>query len=108
MKATCVKARFSKLVRSLSVLCWAIWAIGPQPSAQAQTTATATATVLDGGVTAITVTDGGSGYAEPPVVTLVGGEGSGATAEALVTNGVVTQINVLTPGSGYTTPCLGC
>ena len=71
---------------------------------QAQTTAVATALVSDGIVTSITVMYGGSGYSEPPVVTLVGGGGSGATAEALVTNGVVTQINVLTPGSGYTIP----
>ncbi len=73
-------------------------------AAQAQTTATAVALVTDGAVTAITVMEGGSGYTEPPVVTLVGGGGSGATAEALVTNGTVNQINVLTPGSGYTTP----
>jgi hypothetical protein len=73
-------------------------------AAQAQTTATAVALVTDGAVTAITVMESGSGYTEPPVVTLWGGGGSGATAEALVTNGAVSQINVLTPGSGYTTP----
>jgi formylglycine-generating enzyme required for sulfatase activity len=99
-----MKTRSSKLLRSLSVLCWAIWAIGPQSSAQAQTTATATATVISGFVVAYTITDGGSGYTEPPVVTLVGGGGTGATAVALVANGVVTQINAVSPGSGYTSP----
>ena len=72
--------------------------------AQAQTTATATATVLAGGVTAIAITDGGSGYAVAPVVILAGGGGIGATATALLTGDVVSQINVTTSGSGYTNP----
>jgi hypothetical protein len=53
-------------------------------AAQVQRTATATATVINGSVVAYTVTDGGLGYTEPPVVTLVGGGGTGATAVALV------------------------
>jgi formylglycine-generating enzyme required for sulfatase activity len=71
-------------------------------AAQAQTTATATATLAGGHVVAYTVTDGGSGYTEPPIVTVVGGGGSGATAEAELTGGVVTDIYPLTSGSGYT------
>ncbi len=71
-------------------------------AAQAQTTATATATVLGGIVVDYTITDGGSGYTEPPVVTVVGGGGTGAVAVALVTNGVVTQIYPTSLGSGYT------
>ncbi|MCX6930556.1 MAG: formylglycine-generating enzyme family protein, partial [Verrucomicrobia bacterium] len=59
---------------------------------------------MNGFVVAYTVTDGGSGYTEPPVVTVLGGSGTGATALALVTNGVVTQINPVSPGSGYTSP----
>ena len=70
--------------------------------AQAQTTATATAIVSYGFVVAYTLTDGGSGYNEPPVVTVLGGGGTGATATALVANGMVTQINPVSPGSGYT------
>ena len=50
------------------------------------------------------VTAGGSGYTELPVVTVLGGGGTGATAMALVTNGVVTQIKVVDTGSGYTSP----
>jgi formylglycine-generating enzyme required for sulfatase activity len=73
-------------------------------AAQAQTTATATATVSGGAVTAITVTDGGSGYSQAPVVILAGGGGAGATATALLTGGAVSQINVMTGGSGYTNP----
>ena len=72
--------------------------------AQVQTTATATATVSYGFVVAYTVTDGGSGYTEPPVVTVLGGGGTGATAVVLVANGVVTRIDVVAPGSGYTSP----
>ncbi len=71
-------------------------------AAQAQTTAKATATVGGGRVVAYTVTDGGAGYTEPPVVTVSGGGGSGATAEALVDAGVVTAIYPVTTGSGYT------
>ena len=72
--------------------------------AQAQTTATATAIVSYGFVVAYTLTDGGSGYNEPPVVTVLGGGGTGATATALVANGIVTQINVVATGSGYSSP----
>ena len=71
-------------------------------TAQAQRTATATATVSNGFVGAITVTDGGAGYTEPPTVILAGGSGTGATATALVSNGTVSRIIVLTAGSGYT------
>jgi hypothetical protein len=34
MKATCVKARFSKLIRFLSVMCLIVWAIAPRAPAQ--------------------------------------------------------------------------
>ena len=64
--------------------------------------ATATATVVNGVVTAITVTNSGSGYAAAPNVT-IGGYGAGAVANAEITNGQVTAINVITGGSGYVT-----
>ena len=84
--------------------CWLALALvaGFTLVAQAQTTATATAAVMNGYVLAYAVTDGGSGYTESPVVTVLGGGGTGATAVALVTSGVVTQINVVAAGSGYT------
>ena len=67
----------------------------------AQRAATATATVINGFVTGITVTDGGSGYTSAPGVSINGGGGSGATALALLNNDEVSQIIVLTAGSGY-------
>lgn len=71
------------------------------------TSASATAIasiVFLGGVTAINVTFGGSGYVTPPAISLTGGGGSGATATAFISGGVVTSIQVNTSGSGYTLP----
>lgn len=65
-------------------------------------TATAVAQVVNGFVVGATVSDGGAGYTNVPVVTITGGNGSGATAKATVINGSVTAITILTPGSGYT------
>jgi len=58
-----------------------------------------------GSIASITLTNGGSGYANPGVVISdVYGTGSGATATATVAGGVITGITVNTPGSGYTGP----
>lgn len=62
--------------------------------------ATATATVVNGSVTAITVTNPGGGYLAPPNVTILG-TGAGARATAEITNGQVTAINVDEGGAGY-------
>ena len=62
----------------------------------------ATATIGGGAVTGFTVTDGGSGFATAPTVTITGGGGTGATATATVVGGVVTGIAVATGGTGYT------
>ena len=59
-------------------------------------------------VSAITVTSPGSGYTEPPMVTITPATGDttgkGATAEATIDSvtGAVTAIDVTTVGSGYT------
>lgn len=45
------------------------------------TGATATATIVDGAVTRVTITNGGTGYSNPVVVTIVG-DGTGAVARA--------------------------
>ncbi len=58
--------------------------------------------VVNGFVVGATVSDAGFGYDSPPVVTLIGGGGSGASATATVANGVVTGIVITQPGSGYT------
>jgi len=52
-------------------------------------------------VSAIEVSDGGTGYTTVPSV-LIEGNGTGATARAFVSNGVISGIEVLTPGKGYT------
>lgn len=62
---------------------------------------TANATVVNGFVVGINVTNGGSGYTTPPVVTITG-NGAGATATAIVADGSVSSISVDTTGSGYT------
>jgi hypothetical protein len=65
------------------------------------TGATAAVTV-NGSITEIVVTDGGSGYTSSPLVSIVGGGGSGAAATAIVTKGVVSSILMNTNGTGYT------
>ena len=52
------------------------------------------------GVTAITVTNGGSGYTEAPAVTLTGS--GGARAEAAIEDGAVTAVTLTHGGAGYT------
>jgi hypothetical protein len=71
-------------------------------SAQAQRTATAIPTVANGFIIAVTVTDGGTGYTNAPLVTISGGGGSGAVAVATVLNGAVDKIIVKNAGSDYT------
>ncbi|MBI4835006.1 MAG: fibronectin type III domain-containing protein [Planctomycetes bacterium] len=63
--------------------------------------ATATAALAGTQVSAINVTDGGSGYTSAPTVYIYGGGGSGATATATIAGGAVTGITVNTPGTGY-------
>ncbi len=55
-------------------------------------------------VASINVIGGGSSYSASPVITLVGGGGSGATATATVAGGVITGINVTNGGGNYTSP----
>ena len=63
--------------------------------------AAATVTV-DGSISEITVTAGGSGYTSSPLVSIVGGDGSGAAATAIITKGAVSRILINQGGSGYT------
>lgn len=56
----------------------------------------------DYGVNAITLANGGSGYLDAPIVSIIGGTGSNATAVATVSGGVVTGVTVTCRGSGYT------
>ena len=68
------------------------------------TSAAATATVSSAGtITSFTISDGGSGFASIPSVTLSNpiGIGSTASATATIINGSVVAIAVSNPGSGY-------
>ncbi|MEI8299037.1 MAG: multicopper oxidase domain-containing protein [Pseudomonadota bacterium] len=93
------------------------------------TIATATSTVASGEVTAITLTNPGSGYTEAPsvnivaaytvgtvgltnggagyvtapLVTISGGDGAGAAATATVNAGKITAVTLSSAGTGYTT-----
>ena len=74
-----------------------IFGVPDQPSSPAL----AVATVTDGVVTAINITNGGSGYLAPPRIVIVG-NGSGARATATINNtGVVTGITITNGGAGY-------
>ena len=53
-------------------------------------------------ITEIQLGNGGSGFTFEPIVTLVGGGGTGATAKAYLGYGKITSIKVTNPGSGYT------
>jgi hypothetical protein len=57
--------------------------------------------IENGVITAITVTNGGSGYVAAPNITVVG-TGAGAVAESTIANGSVTAITVISGGQGYT------
>jgi trimeric autotransporter adhesin len=71
------------------------------------TSVQATATANMGGssphefVETFNLTSGGSGYVNPPAVTITGGGGSGASAEATISGGAVTSLSIISPGSGY-------
>lgn len=80
----------------------AIWSY-----AGVQATATATvgtivlgATTYTNGITALTITNPGSGYNGMPAIT-ISGDGTGATATPRIG---ITSINITNGGTGYTTP----
>ena len=52
-------------------------------------------------ITEIIITDGGSGYYEPPTISIESTSGEGAVARAFITNGVVVRIVILSQGTGY-------
>ncbi len=66
--------------------------------------ATGIATLKEGGITAISVTNGSTCYAVEPAVTIgpapIGGVT--ATATATITKGIVTGFTITNPGTGYT------
>ena len=58
--------------------------------------------VVNGSLSEIVVTDGGSGYTSSPLISIVGGGGSGAAATAIITKGVVSRVLINDGGTGYT------
>lgn len=72
------------------------WAVGWSDGKAAPTVA------LGGGVDAVSISSGGTGYTTAPTVALTGGSGTGAAATATVAGGVVTSVTITNPGTGYT------
>ncbi len=64
--------------------------------------AVARAQILDGKIVSLSLTDGGHGYTNNPIVILSGGGGTGATAATTTSNDGVASIYILDPGVGYT------
>jgi len=58
------------------------------------------AAAVNGGISNIVVTAGGSGYTSAPTVAITG-DGTGATATATFASGAVTAINITAAGTGY-------
>ena len=56
-----------------------------------------------GEVTQVNMTNHGSGYTEPPIVSFVSSSGYGATAEAVLDGDKVASVNILTTGTNYKT-----
>lgn len=54
-----------------------------------------------GKVTAITLTNPGEFFEDPPLIQIIGGGGSGASASAFIDLGAITTIDLLTGGDGY-------
>lgn len=57
-------------------------------------------TVVNGAITSIAVTNPGSGYTQPPTVT-ISGPGTGAQAIANISSGEVISISIIDPGMNY-------
>jgi hypothetical protein len=55
-------------------------------------------------VQAVNLTNSGAGYTTPPMVSFIGGGGSGAQATAYIGDGIVGIVSITNMGSGYTTP----
>ena len=58
--------------------------------------------VVNGSLSDIILTSGGTGYTTVPIVSIAGGGGEGATATAVISNGAVTKILIGNGGTGYT------
>jgi len=68
-----------------------------QPITKAQ----AYAVIGESGISSIIIINQGSGYTQPPIITITG-DGEGAEAIAFLSNGKVTNVQITKPGKGYT------
>lgn len=70
--------------------------------------ASATVSVSSSGqIDEVYLNGAGSGYREPPMMSIVSNQGSGATLEAILgQNGTISSINIISSGSGYSTVSL--
>lgn len=68
---------------------------------QADKTAIITANISGGAVSGINIVDGGAGYQTAPIVTFVGGGGSGASITLTISGGAVNGSSGLVGGTGY-------
>ena len=57
-----------------------------------------------GKVTAITLTNAGEFFEDPPLIQIIGGGGSGASAQAYIDLGSITSIDLLAGGDGFVDP----
>jgi hypothetical protein len=64
------------------------------------------ATIVGGFVTAVNITNPGSGYTAPPTVVFNGGGGQFAAGAASISGGLVTGVTVTSGGLGYTSMTL--
>jgi hypothetical protein len=79
--------------------------IDPPTNTNATIAKASTSISSTGGVSYINVVDPGSGYTEPPVVTIQGPSdihGTPASANAIVLHGEIHRFEITNPGSGYT------
>jgi hypothetical protein len=60
--------------------------------------------IAEGGVFAVTVTNGGHGFMSAPTVVFSGGGGTGAAGTAIISHGQIVGVNITNPGSGYIQP----
>ena len=76
------------------------------PESERPRRAIATANVINGFLVSADLVDGGLGYVQAPIVTVVDATGTGALAAATIENGVVTSVQFVKAGIGYSDKAL--
>lgn len=76
------------------------------PDSERPRRAIATANVINGFLVSADLVDGGLGYVQAPIVTVVDDTGTGALAAATIENGVVTSVQFVKAGIGYSDKAL--